>query len=53
MDDINAACMCPNARCKLRGNCKMCKESHRGKTFCASPRWLQNIMRVVMPKEKR
>jgi hypothetical protein len=52
MDNSNAACICPNARCKLRGNCKECKENHHGRTFCSSPRWLQNIMKLVMPKEK-
>jgi hypothetical protein len=53
MDAVNTACPCPNTKCKLRGNCKVCRENHRGKTFCVSPKWMQNVMRLVIPKEKQ
>ena len=52
MDKINAACVCPNIGCELHGNCKLCKENHKGKSFCSRPKWVQNILRLIMPKEK-
>jgi hypothetical protein len=52
MDNINAACICPNVKCQLHGNCKACKETHR-KSYCESPKWLQNVVGFFMPKEKK
>jgi hypothetical protein len=52
MDAVNLSCICPNAKCKLRGNCKSCREAHHGRTFCVSPKWMRNVVSLFMPKEK-
>jgi hypothetical protein len=51
MDTINAACTCPNVKCQLHGNCKVCRETHR-LSYCESPKWLQTVVRFFMPRTK-
>jgi hypothetical protein len=47
---INANCKCPNVGCKRHGDCVACKENHKGKTYCNSPRWKQKIVEFFNKK---
>jgi hypothetical protein len=52
VDNINVVCICPNVKCQLHGNCNACKKAH-SRSYCESPKWLQNVVKFFMPKAKK
>jgi hypothetical protein len=45
---MNHKCPCPNKKCEVHGNCKVCMNEHHGTTmYCKLPPWRQRLNIVI------
>ncbi|MFP3153282.1 VanZ family protein [Lachnospiraceae bacterium ZAX-1] len=47
----NENCPCANKSCLQHGLCAECNRAHKGKTFCKSPKWKQNLVKFFVGKK--